>query len=144
MLHSTLLAAIVLAASVTDARAQTLVAAHTIRAQTVVSADDIAVAENETPGAAEDPAEVVGLATRSVIYQGRPIRPEDLGPPALVDRNQIVTLIHVKGALTIVTEGRALGRGGVGEAIRVMNVASRATVTGVVAADGTVRISAGN
>lgn len=138
------LAAILLAVPVFAADAQTLVAAHTIRAQTVLSERDIAFATDPSPGAAEDPSAVIGLAARTVIYQGRPIRPQDLGPPALIDRNQIVVLSYVNGALSIVTEGRALGRGGVGEAIRVMNMTSRSTVTGIVAADGTVRITAGN
>lgn len=144
MLRRTSLAAALLAASVTPAGAQSLVAAHTIRAQSVLSEEDIAFAKTAIPGAASDPAAVIGLAARTVIYQGRPIRPEDLGPPALIDRNQIVVLTYVSGALSIVTEGRALGRGGVGEPIRVMNSASRTTVTGIVAANGTVRITAGN
>jgi len=131
------------AAATPAALSQTLVAAHTIRAQTVITAADIAVAAGASPGAATDPAAVIGLAARTAIYQGRPIRPADLGPPALIERNQIVQLIYTDGALSIATEGRALGRGGIGEAIRVMNIASRATVTGLVANDGTVRINAG-
>lgn len=144
MLRASLLATTFLAATVTAAGSRTLVAAHTIRAQTVLNEKDIAFADEASIGAVEDPAAVIGLAARTVIYQGRPIRPEDLGPPALIDRNQIVVLTYVSGALSIVTEGRALGRGGVGETIRVMNSASRTTVTGIVATDGTVRITAGN
>lgn len=121
--------------------AETLVAARTLRAQTILAADDLNVAAGTVPGTATDPAEVIGLETRVAIYQGRPIRPADLGPPAIVERNQMVVLSYVAGPLTIVAEGRALGRGGAGDSIRVMNTASRTTVWGIVAADGSVRVT---
>ncbi|WP_413876656.1 flagellar basal body P-ring formation chaperone FlgA [Albidovulum sp.] len=122
------------------ASAETLVAARTLRAQTILGPDDVVVAEGTLPGTATDPGEVIGLETRVAIYQGRPIRPADLGPPAIVDRNQAVVLIYAAGALTITAEGRALGRGGVGDRIKAMNIGSRTTVSGVVAGDGTILI----
>lgn len=125
------------------AAAETLVAVRTLRAQTILTPDDLSVVAGVVPGTASDPTEVIGLETRVAIYQGRPIRPADLGPPAIVDRNQSVVLSYVAGPLTITAEGRALGRGGVGDRIKVMNVASRTTVTGIVAADGSVRVMAG-
>ena len=87
---------------------------------------------------------VVGQEARVAIFAGRPIGPSDIGPPALIDRNQIVLLTYRKGAITIVTEGRAMGRGGVGDLVRVMNLASRTTVSGHVAEDGTIRVIGGN
>lgn len=124
------------------ARGETLVAARTLRAQTVLGPEDVAVVDGAVPGTATDPAEVLGLETRVAIYQGRPIRAADLGPPAIVDRNQAVMLIYAAGPLTITAEGRALGRGGVGDRVKVMNIASRTTLSGVVAGDGTVRVKA--
>ena len=62
------------------ATAETLVAARTLRAQTILSPGDLMVAAGTVPGTATDPAEVIGLETRVAIYQGRPIRPADLGP----------------------------------------------------------------
>ncbi|MCU9849465.1 flagellar basal body P-ring formation chaperone FlgA [Defluviimonas sp. WL0024] len=124
------------------ASAETLVAARTLRAQTIVTPDDVLTQSGTVPGVLTDATEAIGLETRVAIYQGRPIRPADLGPPAIVDRNQIVALSYVAGALTITAEGRALARGGVGDRIRVMNVASRTTVSGVVAAGGSVRVMA--
>ncbi|MEM9971263.1 MAG: flagella basal body P-ring formation protein FlgA, partial [Pseudomonadota bacterium] len=43
--------------------------------------------------------------------------------------------------LTIRTEGRVLDRGAVGDRVRVMNLTSRSTVSGIVAAGGTVVVS---
>lgn len=120
------------------ASAETLVAARTLRAQTILGPDDVVLADGTIPGTATDPNEVIGLETRVAIYQGRPIRPANLGPPAIVDRNQAVVLLFAAGGLRITAEGRALGRGGAGDRIRVMNIASRTTVSGVVAGDGTI------
>ena len=120
--------------------AETLVATRTIRAQAILAPSDIALADANTPGALTDPADAVGLEARVVLYAGRPIRPGDLGPPATVTRNQTVTLLYRSCGLTIATEGRALGRGGPGDAIRVMNTASRSTVTGTVTETGAVLV----
>lgn len=125
----------------TGARAETLVAARTIRAQGLIGASDLALAEGNLPGGFTNPGEVVGLEARVAIYAGRPILAGDVGPPALVERNQTVTLIYRRGPLTIIAEGRALDRGGVGDSVRAMNIASRTTVTGRVAGDGSVLVA---
>lgn len=122
----------------TPAAAETVVAQRTIRAQQIVAAEDLALSPTRVAGAISDPAVAVGLEARVAIYAGRPLRAADLGPPALVARNQIVPLVWHSGPLRILTEGRALERAGPGESLRVMNLSSRATVTGRVAADGTV------
>ena len=126
------------------AAAETLVATRTLRAQTILSTDDMTLIADIVPGAVGTLADVVGLETRVAIYQGQPIFQKNLGPPAVVERNQTVQLAFQSGTLTILSEGRALERGGVGDRIRVMNVASRATISGFVAADGTVRVDASN
>lgn len=124
------------------ASAETVVATRTIPAQTVLGPDDVGIVAGTVPGTARNRAEVVGLETRVVLYSGRPVRRADLGPPAIVDRNQEVMLVYAAGPLTIVTTGRALGRGGLGDRIKVMNLASRAVVAGIVAGDATVRVQA--
>ena len=122
------------------ASAEAVVATRTIRAQTVVTSADLTVVAADIPGALTEIALAVGLEARVAIYPGRPIRADDLGPPTIVDRNQIVPLAYHSGVLAILTEGRALARGGVGDLIRVMNLASRSTVTGRIMPDGTVRV----
>lgn len=120
------------------AQADSLVAAHMIRANTIIGADDVTMIAKDIPGALSSPMDATGLETRVAIYPGRPVRAADLGPAARVERNQLVTLIYRNGPLSIAAEGRALARGGAGDAIRVMNLGSRGTVTGWVQADGTV------
>lgn len=128
----------------TPVSAETVVAARTIRPQAIIGAADLAVIEKTVPGALAVAEDALGQEARVVLYAGRPIRPQDIGPPAIIERNQIVTLYYRSGALTIAADARSLGRGGVGDSIRVMNLASRNTVTGYVLADGTVTVSGPN
>lgn len=122
------------------ALAESLVATRTIRAQTVIEAEDLTIVDAALPGALSDPALAVGQEARVAIYAGRPVRAQDLAAPALVNRNQLVSLIFLSGGLAISTEGRALARGAEGEVIRVMNLGSRSTVSGRVGADGAIYV----
>lgn len=121
--------------------ADTVVATKTIRAFSVVSPADVGLSPGVVPGGLSAVSDAIGLEARVMIYAGRPIRPSDLGPPAVIDRNQIVTLRFKKGGLVIATEGRAMGRGGVGDTIRAVNLSSRLSVSGLVADDGTVIVT---
>lgn len=122
------------------ASAESLVATRTIRAKSLIGPEDIAVVSADLPGALSDPDLAIGFEARVSIYAGKPVRPGDLGPPTLVERNQVVTLVFVSGGLAISTEGRALARGSEGEDVKVMNLGSRNTVTGRIGPDGAVYV----
>ena len=125
----------------TPTMADTVLAARTIRAQSLIMPQDLVVKQIEVIGAIADPSKVVGQEARVALYAGRPIRPGDVGPPAVVERNQIVALIYEQSGVKILTEGRSLGRAGPGEFVRVMNLSSRITVSGQALADGRVIVS---
>lgn len=131
---------LILVALTAPASAESLVATRTIRANTLVGPEDLTLVSAELPGALNDPTQAVGLEARVAIYAGKPVRPGDLGPPTLIERNQLVTLVYVSGGLAISTEGRALARGSEGDEVRVMNLGSRNTVTGRVGPDGAVYV----
>lgn len=118
------------------ATAETLVAARTIRAQAIIGPDDLTLSAADLPGGTSDAALLVGMEARVALYPGRPVRPQDVGTPAIVDRNELVPLVFEGGGLQIRTEGRALGRASAGDVIRVMNLASRNTVTARIGEDG--------
>ncbi len=122
------------------AMAQTVVVTNPLRAQQIVTAEALGLIEQATAGAFSDPAEVIGMEARVNLYPGRPVRFSDVGPPAIVERNQIVVMVYRYGALSISTDGRALDRAGVGERVRVMNLDSRLTVSGTVRPDGSVEV----
>lgn len=113
---------------------------RTIRAQTLIAAEDLVLLDRQVPGALADPAEAIGMEARTTLYANRPLRPADIGPPSLIERNQIVTLAFSAGGLRILTEGRALASGGAGEVVRIMNLSSRTTVSGRILADGSVTV----
>ncbi|TCP61188.1 flagella basal body P-ring formation protein FlgA [Rhodovulum bhavnagarense] len=129
-----------LAAVVSPAMAETLIATRAIRSTTILTAADIALAPGTVPGALSDPAQAIGQEARINLYPGRPVMVPDLGPPALVERNQIVTVTYAAGGLAIRAEARALDRAGAGDRVRVMNLDSRSTVTGTVTAEGRVTV----
>jgi flagellar basal body P-ring formation protein FlgA len=120
--------------------ADAIIPTKVIKAGTVIAAEDLQRVEATIDGAISAPDQIIGQEARVTLYPGRPIRAESLGPPAVVDRNQIVALAYVSGGLTITTEGRALARGSVGDVIHVLNLSSRSTVVGQILPDGTVRV----
>ncbi|UWQ04885.1 flagellar basal body P-ring formation chaperone FlgA [Aliiroseovarius crassostreae] len=128
----------------TAIQADTVLAARTMRANSILTAADLTVTTGDIPGTYVSMEELVGQETRSVLYAGRPIRLNDVGPPALVDRNQIIILIYETGGLRIAAEGRALARGGIGDRVRVMNLSSRSTITGTIQPDGSVSVAPPN
>lgn len=118
--------------------ADVLTSTRVIRPDTIIEWQDIAILPKEFPGAIESGKNIIGLETRNTLYPGRPIRNDDVGPVALVKRNQHVELVFRHGGLMISTEARALQRGAMGEFVRVMNLTSRTTVTGRVSQNGSV------
>ncbi len=124
-----------------SALAEILVPVRTIRAKETITAEDLMFKDVQSPGALSNPEEVIGQEARIALYASRPIHAGDIGPPALVDRNDLVKLVFRHGGLEITTEGRSLGRGAEGEYIRVMNLSSRTTVTGRIRADGNIEVN---
>lgn len=120
--------------------ADTIVAARTIPARTILAPGDLSTRPGPQPDGAV-PKDLIGQEARITLYVGRSVQAADLAPAAVVERNQIVPLIFRSGTLHIVAEGRALDRAGPGEVIRVMNLSSRATLFGRVGSDGNILIS---
>ena len=123
------------------ANAETIFAARTIPAMTLIAPEDLIIREGTVTGGESDPLLFIGMESRVALYAGRPVRVGDVGFPAVVDRNQIISLIYNQGGLRIATEGRSLARAGPGDVIRVMNLASRTTVTARVGTDGVAYVS---
>jgi flagella basal body P-ring formation protein FlgA len=120
--------------------AQSVTPVRAIRGQTVLAAVDLALGEAAVPGGVASIEEAIGMEAKVALYPGRPILASQLRAPALVERNAVVRMSYVSGALRIVTDGRALDRAAAGEPVRVMNLTSKQTVTGVVAADGSIEV----
>ncbi|MGR3617477.1 MAG: flagellar basal body P-ring formation chaperone FlgA [Paracoccaceae bacterium] len=120
--------------------AEITVPGRTIRAKEIIRFEDLIQANDSISGVLSRRDQAVGLEAKTTLYAGRPIKFEDVGPPAVVGRNDLVTLVFVKGPLRISTEGRALGRGALGEVVRVMNLSSRTVLNGRIRSDGVIEI----
>lgn len=122
------------------ALADLIIATRTIRPQEILGPSDLLLqgGADQSNVTLED---LIGQEARVALYAGRPVRAGDVGPPAVVERNQVVSLIYLRGGLEIMTEGRSLDRAGIGDHVRVMNLASRATVSGRVTASGRILVS---
>lgn len=138
MLRAVLIAVAIALAAIGPVPADTVVANGTIRVHAVLGPADITLAPEAVPGALTDPAEAIGMEARINLYPGRPLHPGDLRAPAVIDRNEIVTMRFDHGGLRIITDGRALDRAASGERVRVLNLSSRMTVTAVAAGPGLV------
>ena len=112
-----------------------------IRGQTVLERErPDARRRRPCPAPSRAIGDAVGREAKVALYPGRPILESQIGAPALVERNPMVRMNYAEGPLPIITEGRALDRAAVGEPVRVMNLTSKQTVTGAVAADGSVEV----
>lgn len=112
-------------------------ASRTLPAGTVIGLEDVILED----GTSIYDTNIIGLQTRTIIYEGKPIHPARLIPPTLISRNQIVPITYETPLMVIQTEGRALEPGQIGQTIRVMNLSSKATISGRVSPDGTVKVS---
>lgn len=131
----------VLIASAAFCSAQSVVPNRTIRSHTIIALADVKLSAASAPGSYALIDDVVGKESRVALYPGRPIRVSEIGPPAIIERNQIISLkFHLNG-LSITADGRALDRAGLGDRLRVMNLSSRTTVIGTAVASGIVEVS---
>lgn len=123
------------------AGAQSLSVQHMVRSGSVLAAEDLRILETTYANAFRRMEDLIGLEARRNLYPGRPILPTDVGPPTIVERNQIVTLVYSRGALEITVEGRSLNRGAIGEPVRAMNLSSKAMVSGIVLEPGRIEVT---
>ncbi len=133
--------ALVTLLSAGSAIAESISAVRTIRPGEIVGPGDIQLVSTAVPGTAQSIDQVVGLEAKVAIYAGRPVFMSDLGPPAVVERNEIIQLIYKNGSLMITTDGRALDRAAIGDRVRVMNIESRTIVIARVFEDGAAYVS---
>ncbi|WP_298859134.1 flagellar basal body P-ring formation chaperone FlgA [uncultured Sulfitobacter sp.] len=120
--------------------ADTVVSSRTIRPNQIITEMDVTFAAGDLVTGFARLSDVIGQEARVALYAGRPILIGDIGPPAVITRNQIVGLRYRANGINISTEGRALERGAIGDRIRVMNLGSRATLFGQILDDGTIEV----
>jgi len=121
--------------------AETIVPIRTLAPGREILESDLIQSENSIPGAVSKFSSIIGKEARIALYANRPIFPDDLREPAIIKRNQIVTLVFQQNMISISTQGRALARAGIGEKIKAMNSTSKTVVIGQVQTDGSIWVS---
>lgn len=88
-----------------------------------------------------DPADLLGMQVRSLLTEGRPVMTQSVMEPLVVNRGDLVTIRYFDGALELSSPGRALANAHRGQDVRIVNLVSNATVSGIASADGIVEVS---
>jgi flagellar basal body P-ring formation protein FlgA len=89
----------------------------------------------------EERGNLIGKVARRTLLQGQPILISAVRDPYLVVQGKPVLLVFEAGGLTITSNALALQNGGAGEVVSVRNIDSGVTITGIIATDGSVRVS---
>jgi flagellar basal body P-ring formation protein FlgA len=84
---------------------------------------------------------LVGKVAHRTLLPGKPISLNSVDDPRAVLNGTRVKIIFEEGGLSISTFAIALQSGSIGDVVRVRNLDSGLTISGVVQADGTIRIS---
>jgi flagella basal body P-ring formation protein FlgA len=123
-------------------------AARTIDRGTVLRDADLIMERRPRAEVGRDaitkPSQAVGLAARSNLQPGRPIRSAELMKPDLVQRNDTVTIVYEVPGVVLTVRGKAADGGAEGDVINVINEQSKRTLQGVIVGPGRVAISNGS
>lgn len=113
----------------------------------IVGPDDVRLTrmwtERVRPGAAQRLDQVVGQQLRRPMASGAIFMTTDLGSPAMVEKNSLVTMLLEAPGLSLTAQGRALETAPRGGIVPVMNLASRNITEGQVIGPGRVRVALG-
>jgi len=121
--------------------ADSVVTTRPIAAASTITAEDITLVGMEIPGALQALAAAIGQTARVDLAAGRPLLLDNLDQTPTLPRNTVLPLVVQTAGMEIRTEGRSLSEGRVGQPIEIMNLTSRARVTGILRADGSVLVS---
>lgn len=100
----------------------------------------LAFAESAGLVALED---LVGMQLQRQTREGVMVRPADIAPPQIIERNASVTLVYQQGALTLTSTGKALNAASLNQPVSVLNTMTNRVLQGVATQAGTVTIHSG-
>lgn len=125
-----------------------VVAVRRLEPGDVITPDDVRatqIAEQRLVGTVEhDVSEVVGQTPKRTIVAGQPVEAADVGAPIMVPKGATVVLLLETPNMSLTAQGLALGSGGRGDVIQVMNPLSRAILAARVTGAGQVVIEPGS
>jgi flagella basal body P-ring formation protein FlgA len=124
---------------------QVAVLARSVAHSAVIKDEDIMMERRPRGQVAHDAitdgARAIGLAARTDLQAGEPLRAAELMKPQLVGRNEPVTLVYQVPGITLTVRGKAAEGGARGDVIAVINEDSKRTLRGVVTGPGRVVVN---
>lgn len=83
---------------------------------------------------------LVGQEVRRLLPEGRVVQSQSLQAPRAVKRGEKLMLSYRNNALEVTAPARALEDAGLGETVRVLNINSNKTITGIARGNGRVEV----
>lgn len=124
-----------------------VVARHQLLPGHVLTADDVKLARLPAAQAADaltSLADAVGMAVQSGVQPGAAVAADNVIAPVVVRKGGFVVLNLSAPGMVLTAQGIALGSGGTGSVIPVMNPASHAVVQAVITGPGAASIAPGS
>ncbi len=84
--------------------------------------------------------QVIGMQIKRPARAGKMLQPGDIEQPALIKRNQAVTIVYRSGPLTLTVKGQALSDAAEGETVEVLNLMSSKVLSAIASAPGRVTL----
>lgn len=85
--------------------------------------------------------QLVGMQAQRMLETDRPVMIQSISAPIVIDRGQRVSIQYKSGAMSLSAAGRAIAAAAVNQPVRVINLASNKTVTGIARPDGIVEVT---
>lgn len=85
--------------------------------------------------------QLIGMQLNRQSRGGMQLKPADVSAPALIGRNDLVTIYFRKGPMTLTVKGQAITSASMGGAVQVLNLMSKRVITARALAAGAVEVS---
>jgi flagella basal body P-ring formation protein FlgA len=126
------------------ADARVVVPAHDIPRGVTISDSDLAYATAAQPqaGVVLSMNDLTGMQARRYLRAGETVRLDDVRKPIVVTKGSLVTMTFNAPGITLTATGKAMGEGGVGESVTVLNPISYRQITCTITGPGAVAAQA--
>lgn len=117
-----------------------LVYARNLAAGDIVQPQDLiwiqAQAQLAPGDAASDADQAIGLSARRPLRQGSAVAAHDLAAPIVVRRDELITVAYVTDGVELTIQGKAMADAAVGQAVEVINLQSKKSISAVAVEPG--------
>lgn len=122
-----------------------LIATRELPKGTTLTASDLKTEERDIArlhrGYLEQAEQAVGKVLKRTLHQGDVVAPTRIVSPDTIKRGSQVTILASVGSIRVRMNGKALGKGTVGDRIKVLNESSRRKIDATIIAPGIVEVA---